>query len=787
MGKSFEFKECERFLKRVLKDKGMYSKGAVIAFLITGGIGFFAPPAQAIIYVETNLDTGATGAASYYNGNGSINLDRNSVVLAPIKNGNVYGDLNRTAKNSVIIGAGSYAHGIVEGAREEKFTAVGNNAHVAGGQGTAIGSNTFAVKQATAVGNDVYAAGDSSIAIGNDDISTKYKDSLSRETLKGIFGNGESGDPAVAKLFREGKWYSSENDAKGPFKLTSWSDFNRSYLSDGTEMYSPTYAGGTGAIAIGSRSIAFKDGSTAIGTLSYAFGEGSTAMGLRAFTAADAAGAVAIGEQSRSFAAQSLAVGNRNESTSIGAMSYGYSAKAVGTGSLAFGFKTYANAEITNNIGATGGNVATNPLRASVRGQLEGFSEDQLTALGIYQNKVEEYYTKIRNQDTAANIASAKAAMNTARAAVESFNYSNVDQLSLVKGGFVGQQKNKTVEKAIKAMVTSVENNTATPLTIEKDKDVFLTTTDANGNTQKVQKSKQSGDNAIAIGYYSAATGTASIAQGSGSVVDSDSGIGIGSLTYVGKTAANSIALGVGAQVRKENSISIGTQSSVYGAGAIGMGSGVRIMGDNSLGMGYGTMVKSRGSVSIGNGSKIELGSQSSTGVGANTLIGVNAGNSVALGNFARINDEALNSMALGFNSRVGTKALNSIAIGTNATISDNATSAVALGEKSNVTANYSTALGRLATADKANSVALGYRSTTFYYGDANTRQAGTSTTVSGNYKHGLDIEPYLPDSAGKGIKEKLAHLNTAAAGYISVGGWDASVDENGKALNNNA
>ena len=388
MGKSFEFKECERFLKRALKDKGMYSKGAVIAFLITGGIGFFAPPAQAIIYVETNLDTGATGASSYYNGNGSISLDRNSVVLAPIRNGNVYGDLNRTAKNSVIIGAGSYAHGIVEGAREEKFTAVGNNAHVAGGQGTAIGSNTFAVKQATAVGNDVYAAGDSSIAIGNDDISTKYKDSLSRETLKGIFGNGESGDPAVAKLFREGKWYSSENDAKGPFKLTSWSDFNRSYLSDGTEMYSPTYAGGTGAIAIGSRSIAFKDGSTAIGTLSYAFGEGSTAMGLRAFTAADAAGAVAIGEQSRSFAAQSLAVGNRNESTSIGAMSYGYSAKAVGTGSLAFGFKTYANAEITNNIGATGGNVATNPLRASVRGQLEGFSEDQLTALGIYQNKV---------------------------------------------------------------------------------------------------------------------------------------------------------------------------------------------------------------------------------------------------------------------------------------------------------------------------------------------------------------------------------------------------------------
>ena len=111
MGKSFEFKECERFLKRVLKDKGMYSKGAVIAFLITGGIGFFAPPAQAIIYVETDLDSGATGASSYYNGSGSIHLPRRSVVFAPIKNGDTYGDLNRTAKNSVIIGAGSVAHG----------------------------------------------------------------------------------------------------------------------------------------------------------------------------------------------------------------------------------------------------------------------------------------------------------------------------------------------------------------------------------------------------------------------------------------------------------------------------------------------------------------------------------------------------------------------------------------------------------------------------------------------------------------------------------------------------
>ena len=779
MGKSFEFKECERFLKRVLKDKGMYSKGAVIAFLITGGIGFFAPPAQAIIYVETDLDSGATGASSYSNGNGNIHLPRNSVVFAPIRNGNVYGDLNRTAKNSVIIGAGSYAHGIVEGAREEKFTAIGNNAHVAGGQGTAIGSNTFAVKQATAVGNDVYAAGDSSIAIGNDDISTKYKDSLSRETLKGIFGNGESNNPAVAKLFREGKWYSSENDAKGPFKLTSWSDFNRSYLSDGTEMYSPTYAGGVGAIAIGSRSIAYKDGSTAIGTLSYAFGEGSTAMGLRAYTAENAKGAVAIGEQSRSFAPQSLAVGNRNESTDDGAMSYGYSAKAVGKGSLAFGYKTYANASIANNIAAADGHSATNPLRQAVRSKLGNYSETQLAALETYQNKAREYYAKIDARASEAAIAAAKTAMDNAKADVDAITLTDVNAMALVDGGQVSHQSWNTVGNAIKSVVDAIEDKNATnKLTVEKLDGVYLTTKDEDGNTQTVQKSKKSGDNAIAIGYYASAKGTSAIAQGSGSVVDSLSGIGIGSLSYVSENSANSIAVGVGAQVRKENSIAIGTQSQVFGAGAIGMGPGSRVMGDNSVAMGYGTDIRSVSSIGLGVRAKVGYGSMNATGLGANVNIGTDAGNTVALGSSASIGDNSLNSMAVGYNANVAKDTQNSIAFGTRATIAQGAISSLAVGDSASVSKASSTALGRLASADFENSVALGYRSNTHYWGNPNTRESNFSDRASANNVHGLSIDPYLPQ--GSTLGAKLALLNSSTAGYVSVGGWDEK-DANGR------
>ena len=773
MGKSFEFKECERFLKRVLKDKGMYSKGAVIAFLITGGIGFFAPPAQAIIYVETDLTTGATGASSYYNSSGSIHLPRNSVVLAPIKNGDLNGDLNRNAKDSVIIGAGAVAHGITtESAR--KFTAVGNAAHVFGGQGTAVGSNALAAEQATAIGNDVYAAGASSIAIGNDDISTKYRDIIPLNTIKELYGDPNGKNDAAKKLFRNIRWYSSENEDKGEHQIVDWNKFATGYnQSDesGLRIFSPTYSGGIGSIAIGSRSISAKDGSTAMGTLAYALGEGSTAMGLRAYTASDAKGAVAIGEESRSFAAQSLAVGNHNESSNTGAMSYGYDAKAVGDGSLAFGFKAYANAKIADNVAANAGNSATNPLRASVRGQLETYTEAQLAALGTYQNAVANYYKAIKDKAGDGAIATAKAAMNTARAVVETFQYTDASNLKLVAGGFVRYQNDHKVNDAISEMVATTNSYKTTPLTIEKENGVYLTTKDSDGNTQQVQKSKKDGNNAIAIGYYAAASGTASIAQGAGSVVDSDSGIGIGSLSHVSKVAANSIAVGVGAQVRKENSISIGTQASVYGAGAIGMGSGVRIMGDNSLGLGYGAMIKSRGSVSIGNSSKVELGSQNSTSLGADTSIGINAGNTVALGNSATISNEALNSMALGYSSIVGENATNSIAMGTSASIAKDAASSVAVGESASVTKSSSMALGRLAQADFENSVALGYRSTTHYWGNPNTRQSKFSDKASTDNVHGLSIKPYLPQ--GSTLGTELEKLNAVTAGYVSVGGWD--------------
>ena len=94
----------------------------------------------------------------------------------------------------------------------------------------------------------------------------------------------------------------------------------------------------------------------------------------------------------------------------------------------------------------------------------------------------------------------------------------------------------------------------------------------------------------------------------------------------------------------------------------------------------------------------------------------------------------------------------------------------MALGEGSYVNKDQSIALGRNARAEFANSVALGFQSTTHYYGNPTTREANVSETESATNVHGLTVGAYLPE--GSKLADKLAKLDATAAGYVSVGGW---------------
>ena len=813
MRNSFEFKECERFLKRVLKDRGMFTKGAVIAFLITGGIGFLGGHTVEAAQAGVIGNPHSGGTTIDYHWAGTDLLTHESIVFAPVTDDNVgttaerfQGIYNRQAFNSVIIGGHAWAAGSnlsrkyldnPSTYKPAQQTVIGNNATGIGGQATAVGSGTFAMDQATAVGNDVMAVGASSIAIGNDDISEKYKDTMTDKIVKSIYGDGESDNKDKQGIFREVEFIDSKGtkrtrtslDPSGYNTLRSWNWFKSSYMTDNsssaggedTHIYSPTMSRGIGSIAIGSRSIAKSDGSTAIGTLAFALGEGSTAMGLRAYTGEEAPGAVAIGEESRSFAAQSLAVGNHNESSEQGAMSYGYSAKAAGIGSLAIGYHTYANTEFGTNAGAAA-------LISGVQGVNAPLTSAQQTAWDNYVAKASAYYTEVekypKDPDVQGSVVAAKTAMDTAytQLTATGFSVPNVANLTYIADGQAGN-KNKSTEvtNKIKALQTGAAN-----IDTKKGTDIYLTTKNSDGTKNEVKKTVAKGANSIAIGYYSVATANSSIAQGAGTVAEGGSSIALGSLASTTDTATNSISIGVASSVKKENSIALGTQSSVYGAGSVALGAGSRVYNTNSMAMGYGSTVMAANSTAIGVGSKIDFGSGNAQAIGTNAVINKNSGNSLAFGNKSTIGENSVNTVAQGFKSTIGTGAYNSMAIGAYASIGDNAKSSFAMGTTASVAANarssmalgegsyvnkdQSIAIGRNARAEFANSVALGFQSTTHYYGNPTTREANVSETESATNVHGLTVGAYLPE--GSKLADKLAKLDATAAGYVSVGGW---------------
>ena len=814
MRNSFEFKECERFLKRVLKDRGMFTKGAVIAFLITGGIGFLGGHTVEAAQAGVIGNPHSGGTTIDYNWAGTDLLSHESVVFAPIASDTGIGTTaerfqgihNRNAFNSVVIGGHAWAAGSNLSRKyldnpttykPAQQTVIGNNATGIGGQATAVGSGTFAMDQATAVGNDVMAIGASSIAIGNDDISEKYKDTMTDKIIKSIYGDVEDKDKTKQGIFRDVEFIDSKGtkrtrtslDPSGYNTLRSWDWFKKSYMTDNssspggedTHMYSPTMSRGVGSIAIGSRSIAKSDGSTAIGTLAFALGEGSTAMGLRSYTGEDATGAVAIGEESRSFAAQSLAVGNHNESSEQGAMSYGYSAKAAGIGSLAIGYHTYANTEFGTNAGAAA-------LISGVQWVNAPLTTAQQTAWDNYVAKASAYYTEVekypKDPDVQGSVVAAKTAMDTAytQLTATGFSVPNVANLTYIADGQAGN-KNKSTEvtNKIKALETGAAN-----IDTKKGTDIYLTTKNSDGTKNEVKKTVAKGANSIAIGYYSVATANSSIAQGAGTVAEGGSSIALGSLASTTDTATNSISIGVASSVKKENSIALGTQSSVYGAGSVALGAGSRVYNTNSMAMGYGSTVMAANSTAIGVGSKIDFGSGNAQAIGTNAVINKNSGNSLAFGNKSTIGENSVNTVAQGFKSTIGTGAYNSMAIGAYASIGDNAKSSFAMGTTASVAANarssmalgegsyvnkdQSIAIGRNARAEFANSVALGFQSTTHYYGNPTTREASTSETESATNVHGLTVGAYLPE--GSKLADKLAKLDATAAGYVSVGGW---------------
>ena len=347
--KNINIEEVKRYLKRSLKKKVKITTSLIVLFMMSNSI----VSGHVIVVDKGKIGSGSAGAAGKKWGN---------IVNEPLEGGvalNISADKKDQVANdkvgvhSVAIGYGAEAGGqkVEEGiitflgsnavavgnkarANVDNSVAIGNEAitekaesisiglqsKVKGDQGVSIGSKSAAVKQSVAIGGDTYALGESSIAIGNDDMGEKdhLPEATIRRIYKGIVSEGIKTDSELKSAYIDSK------------------------------QYSPTYAGGKAAIAIGSRSVAAANHSIAMGVLSFALAEGSTAIGRYAFVDENASKGLAVGEKARVFSANSLALGSENESTSEGSMSYGYMAKAVGAGSLAIGNKVASNAKISN-------------------------------------------------------------------------------------------------------------------------------------------------------------------------------------------------------------------------------------------------------------------------------------------------------------------------------------------------------------------------------------------------------------------------------------------------------
>ncbi|MBB5152455.1 hypothetical protein HNR69_001925, partial [Histophilus somni] len=592
-------------------------------------------------YLVTDHDTGASGVGTDGRNQWSEApnwKDKENVIFAPISKNGQNSDkrfvkgVNTNIYQSVIIGPKAAGRNAPDQKNNTSvtgggMTVVGYNAIGWQSQATAIGNNVYAAGQGTALGSDVMAAGYSSIAIGNDDIAKKYQDKLPEKTIKQIYGYDHS-TTYVGDTYKN---------------IMTEEEFKKKYLiyQDGNQridnrIYSPTYSAGIGAIAIGSRSVAYGNASLSIGTLSFALADESTALGVRAFVDTNAEGGVAIGDESRVFAPNSFAIGNKAESTSQGSLSFGSNAKAVGQGSIAIGPSVASNAK------------------------LSGDGDEQFAEFIM------------RHTETAApNIID-----NGNNSADITYGADNGKELKfgndsiVVKSGFAAHR----TENKITTMIDKVIAEKEKKLSYSYDKRNEKLET-----TEKIYTTEQEGDHAISLGYHISNNGNNTITIGSASVVRGANSVVLGALNNVGKYATNTIAFGIGTNVYKENSIAIGTGVNVAGAGVVAIGSGVGVTKDNTIAVGYGAHSLSGESIVLGNSASLKENAEKSIVIGN----GAKVENQTLTTRSANSGDTGFSAIAIGTSSNVMAK--NSVGLGNKAEVSMK--NSVALGYQS--TTNY--------------------------------------------------------------------------------------------------
>ena len=457
-------------------------------------------------------------------------------------------------------GVGTLAVGAYAQAGGKGDMAAGEHSVGMGGQAVAVGSYAVAFEQATAVGNNTLALGEGSLAIGSDDTyrGSDYMDMLPDSVIQSVYK--KAWDPKNPYyIFKD--W--NQKDPEKYAKDFGHDGFNHSYTG-GAAIYSPTYAGGTAAIAIGARAIAPGSGSTAVGVLSMAMGDRSTAIGTRAYVSEGATGGLSMGEESRVLKTNGISVGNHTYSGDQGSVSYGYNSKAVGSGAVAVGHQAVASAEL-NKEAAT--------------------KLDALLQYRITKNHTPDIQTIMQSSKN-----DPEAALETVNPQIDTYN----DNAHIIR----------------------------TKRVVERDKDGNPIWTDKEHTSFKSHDVneymlKEKGKNAVSVGRNVWATGTGAVAVGSLSWAAGDNALALGEMAYA--KGENSLVLGRSGIAAAKNSLAIGVNSTALGLSATAMGVNTAATADQSAAIGANASATASQSMALGVDAEADLANSIAIGVGSKT------------------------------------------------------------------------------------------------------------------------------------------------------------------------
>ena len=575
--------KIEKWIKRSMKKKISISSKVIVAFMITG------------VFLQLGTEIEAIGEKWVYVKDGSVLVQGstittdNSIVLNPGSYPNNRDTEYQTsasgessASNQVLIGSNAKAEkGNVD---PTEAIVIGNLARAKGGQAISIGAHSWAKDQAVALGANVYALDTSSIAIGSDD-NPNFTDSITAYDYKNYFKD------LYEKLDPKGTYYgfltgTTEKNDNTPEELKK------------QRIYSPTVANGVGAMALGSRSIAYKDGATALGTLAFALGKGSTSLGT--LSRAEGEGSIALGNKTKVFASNSVGTGNEIQVLQKGGMAYGYKAYSGGEGSIAIGHIVYSNTEIKNLQDIE--KIKDGERIDSVEPLLEVKNQiDDVVSSNKKNNAIVIGGQSLAYGDNSIALGKKAFSLGDNSFAVGSYSYTDKGALNAIALG--------TSAKALASNSMSV--GVGTEINSDGEKSIVIgTNSKIKGNNSALlgTDSTIDGNNILAIGTESSIKGLSNLSFGNKiNVLDNSSdNIALGNNINVAKNTSSSLVIGNLSRIGNTNDENIQNATAIGYNAKVVQGTGTKETGNNSMALGKGAIATLENSVALGVESKTD-------------------------------------------------------------------------------------------------------------------------------------------------------------------------------------